>query len=118
MAATGSDSTTPTGRALATTGAKRVSSLADVPTLAEAGFDGYEVSLWMGIAAPADTPKGIVTRLNREITDILNTTDVKDALTQQGMDSEPGASEDFAKRIQGDLRRWGEVVANVGIKAQ
>jgi tripartite-type tricarboxylate transporter receptor subunit TctC len=105
-------------RALATTGAKRVSSLADVPTLAEAGLDGYEVSLWMGIAAPADTPKGIVSRLNREITDILNTPDVKDALLQQGMDSEPGASEDFAKRIQGDLRRWGEVVAKLGIKAQ
>ena len=72
----------------------------------------------MGIAAPADTPKGIVSRLNREITDILGASDVKDALLQQGMESEPGASEDFARRIQGDLRRWGEIVAKMGIKAQ
>jgi tripartite-type tricarboxylate transporter receptor subunit TctC len=105
-------------RALATTGAKRVSSLADIPTLAEAGIANYEVSLWIGIAAPAGTPHSIVSRLNQEMTAILTSPEITGALLQQGMTAEPGPPEDLGKRIGGDIGKWREAVSKVGIKAE
>ena len=103
-------------RALATTGARRVGSLPEVPTLAEAGLSGYDVALWMGIAAPAGTPPAIVERLNREIADILTMPDVKSQLLQHGMVAEPGPVADLAARIQGDMKKWRDVASKVGVK--
>ncbi len=105
-------------RALATTGASRVLLLPDVPTLAEAGLVGYEVSLWMGIAGPAGTAHGIISRLNREISAILNSRETADALLQQGMVVEPGMPENLSRRIIGDLKKWQDVVTRSGIKTQ
>jgi tripartite-type tricarboxylate transporter receptor subunit TctC len=105
-------------RALATTGAKRVTSLPDVPTLAEAGIAGYEVSLWMGIAAPAGTPRGIVSRLNQEMSEILILPEITNALLQQGMTAEPGSPEDLGRRIGGDIGKWRDAVTKAGIKAE
>jgi len=105
-------------RALATTGAKRVSSLPEVPTLAEAGLTGFEVSLWMGIAAPAGTPADIVLRLNRELSAILSSPEVADALLQQGMEAEPGPPDDLGRRIRRDIDKWREVVTRAGIKTE
>jgi tripartite-type tricarboxylate transporter receptor subunit TctC len=104
-------------RALGTTGAKRVASLPDVPTLAEAGMTGYDVSLWIGIAAPAGTPRSIVARLNLEMSAILALPEIKNALLQQGMTAEPGSPEDLGRRISGDISKWREVVAKAGIRA-
>ncbi len=105
-------------RALATTGAKRLSLLPDVPTLAEAGLAGYEVVLWMGIAAPVGTSPALVAKLNREITAILTSMEVRDALLKQGMVAEPGLPADLARRIEADLKKWGDLVTNVGIKPE
>lgn len=105
-------------RGLATTGGKRVSLLPDVPTLAECGLTGYDVALWMGLAAPANTPPAIVARLNKELTAILATPEVNDALLQQGMVAEPGAASELGDRIARDLNKWRDVVAKVGIKVQ
>jgi tripartite-type tricarboxylate transporter receptor subunit TctC len=105
-------------RALATTGAKRVSSLADIPTLAEAGIANYEVSLWIGIAAPSGTPQSIVSRLNQEMSAILASPEITDALLQQGMAAEPGSPEDLGKHISGDIGKWREAVSKIGIKAE
>ncbi len=105
-------------RALATTGAKRVSSLSDIPTLAEAGIANFEVSLWIGIAAPTGTPQSIVSRLNQEMSAILASPEIIDALLQQGMTAEPGPPEDLGKRIGGDIVKWREAVSKVGIKAE
>jgi tripartite-type tricarboxylate transporter receptor subunit TctC len=102
-------------RALATTGARRVATLPDVPTLAEAGLRGYDVALWMGIAAPAGTPQAIVDRLNREISAILATQEVKDRLLQHGMVAEPGSPGDLGARIRGDIKKWTDVAKKVGI---
>ena len=105
-------------RALATTGAKRVSTLSDIPTLAEAGIADYEVSLWIGIAAPAGTPPSVVSRLNQEMTAILASPEITDALIQQGMTAEPGSPQDLGKRISSDVGKWRAAVSKVGIKAE
>jgi tripartite-type tricarboxylate transporter receptor subunit TctC len=105
-------------RALATTGAKRVSSLSDIPTLAESGFADYEVSLWIGIAAPAGTPQSVVSRLNQEMTTVLSSAEITDALIQQGMTAEPGSPQDLGKRISSDIGKWRAAVSKVGIKVE
>lgn len=105
-------------RALGTTGAKRVASLPDVPTLAEAGMTGYEVSLWIGIAAPVGTPRSIVSRLNQEMSKILALPEITTALLQQGTTAEPGSPEDLGQRIGSDTGKWREVITKAGIKAE
>ena len=105
-------------RALATTGAKRVATLPDVPTLAETGLTGYDVALWMGIAAPAGVPPAIVERLNREMTSILALADVREKLLQAGMVAEPGSSGDLGARIEGDIRKWRDLISKSGVKSR
>jgi tripartite-type tricarboxylate transporter receptor subunit TctC len=98
-------------RALATTGAHRVARLPDIPTLAEQGLSGFDVALWIGIAAPAGTPRPIVARLNREMTEILNTPETRKALELQDFVAEPAPPDYLAGRISGDVRIWQDVVA-------
>jgi tripartite-type tricarboxylate transporter receptor subunit TctC len=105
-------------RALATAGGKRVALLPEVRTLAESGFPGFDVALWMGIAAPTGTPPDIVARLNREMADILASAETRDALLQQGMAAEPGTPGDLGGRVDGDLGKWRDVIAKVGIKPE
>ncbi len=105
-------------RALATTGAQRVSTLPEVPTLAKSGFNGYDVALWLGMAAPAGTSPIIIAKLNREVTAFLNAPEAREALAQQGFLPEPGPPSYLAGRIGGDLRKWKNVVAQSGIEAQ
>lgn len=105
-------------RGLATTGARRVASLSQIPTLGESGFAGFDVALWIGIAAPAGTPGSIVARLNREMTAILNEPEIRRALQSQEFVAEPGAPGYLAGRISGDPKRWASVIANSGIEAQ
>ena len=95
-----------------------MSSLSDIPTLAEAGIADYEVSLWIGIAAPAGTPPSVVSRLNQEMTAILASPEITDALIQQGMTAEPGSPQDLGKRISSDVGKWRAAVSKVGIKAE
>ena len=71
-------------RALGTTGMKRSAVLPDVPTIAEAGVPGYEATIWLGIMAPAGTPKPIVDKLNAEINKVLQAAEVKEAWAKQG----------------------------------
>ena len=71
-------------RAIGTTGTKRSALTPDVPTVAEAGVPGYEATIWLGIMAPAGTPKPIVDKLNAEINKVIERPDVKDAWAKQG----------------------------------
>ena len=75
-------------RAIATTGAQRFATLAEIPTLAESGFPGFDVALWLGMAAPAGTPPKIITTLNSELVALLNTTDMQDAMLRQSFVAE------------------------------
>ena len=105
-------------RALATTGAQRVSVLPNVPTVAESGLSGYEASLWVAIVAPAGTPPAIVTRLNREINAALGAPHVKESMAKQGLETEPGSPEALAGRIRADIDKWRTVISQAGIKAE
>jgi tripartite-type tricarboxylate transporter receptor subunit TctC len=98
-------------RAIATTGTSRFPTLPDVPTLAESGFVGFDVALWLGTAAPAGTPADIVTKLNSEINVILATPDMHDAMMRESFVAEPSSSAALAGRISADMEKWRSVVA-------
>jgi tripartite-type tricarboxylate transporter receptor subunit TctC len=102
---------------LAVTGARRLPSLPDVPTLAESGLTGYDFLAWMGIAAPARTPQEIVARLSQETTKILATSEAREWLAAQG--AEPGGETptEFAAFIRAEHAKWGPIIRKAGIKA-
>ena len=105
-------------RALAVTSAKRLPALPDIPTVAESGLPGYEYWSWMGIAAPARTPKEIITRLNAEITKILRTQEARDWFAEQGGEPVIETPEEFAAYIKTEYSRWGKLIREAGIKAE
>jgi tripartite-type tricarboxylate transporter receptor subunit TctC len=98
------------------TGAERNAALPDVPTIAESGLPGYECSLWQAIVAPAATPGAIVTRLNREVTAILNDPEVRAAFAKHGVEPEPGSPEALGARIRDDVQKWRDVITSAGIR--
>jgi tripartite-type tricarboxylate transporter receptor subunit TctC len=101
---------------LAVGSAKRLASLPNVPTIAESGVPGYEAYSWVGMIAPANTPKEIVTRLNREIVDILKQKDVQDKLNQQGAIPVGDTPEQFGSYINAEIKKWGAIVKSANIK--
>jgi len=105
-------------RALAVTSKKRVEALPDVPTMDEAGVHGYEAVLWFAMVGPAKLPTSMATRLNREVNDILNTQEMKDALAQQGFVTEGSSPEAITEQIHADIAKWREVIPKAGITAQ
>jgi tripartite-type tricarboxylate transporter receptor subunit TctC len=105
-------------RALATTGLKRSSVLPDVPTVAEAGVPGYEATIWLGIMAPAGTPKAVVDKLNAAINAILARPDVKEAWAKQGAEPMPMTPEQFDAYLRRDIEKWAQVVKVSGAKVE
>ncbi len=104
-------------RALAITGAKRSPMLPDLPTLAEAGVPGYEVTGWYGVFAPARTPRAIVLRLNGEIARILALPDVRQRLSAEGAELMVSTPEQFAAFIKSELAKWAKAVKLSGATA-
>jgi tripartite-type tricarboxylate transporter receptor subunit TctC len=104
-------------RALGTSAAKRSSVLPDVPTIAEAGVPGYESTIWLGIMAPAGTPKAIVDKLNAEINKAITRSDVKEAWDKQGAVPLVMSPAEFEKYLRADIEKWAHVVQVSGIKA-
>ena len=105
-------------RALVTSGKTRVAALPELPTVAEAGIAGYEAALWVSFVVPSDTPPKIIARLNREVNDVLESSDGTEALVAQGMAPEPGPPEALTERIRGDIEKWRSVAARAGIRPQ
>ena len=105
-------------RAVATTGARRMSSLPEVPTMMEQGVKDYDVSLWFAYVAPAGTPDSIVGKLNAAMTEILNEPDVLESLHKQGFDPEPGPASGVTARIASEIERWRTLIAATGIKPE
>ena len=103
-------------RALATSGEKRSTVLPDLPTIAEAGVKGYETTIWLGIMAPAGTPKQIVERLNAEITKIVSRPDVKKTWSEQGAQPMTMTTAQFEKYLNGDIAKWAKVVKISGAR--
>jgi len=105
-------------RAVATTGSKRAALMPDVPTIAEAGYQGYEALNWYGFLAPRGTPKDIIDRLNREIVKALAAPQAVAALHKTGTEPKSSTPDEFAQYIKREYDTWGKVVKEAGIKAQ
>ncbi|HEV7264209.1 MAG TPA: tripartite tricarboxylate transporter substrate binding protein [Falsiroseomonas sp.] len=105
-------------RAIAITSLQRSPLLPDVPTVAELGFPGYEVSTWMGALVAGTTPPALIAILNRAIVDTLNDPAMKERLTSQMFDVRPTTPEQFAEYIRAETEKWGQVVRENDIRAQ
>jgi tripartite-type tricarboxylate transporter receptor subunit TctC len=103
-------------RGLAVTSGRRVPAFAELPTIAEAGVPGFEVTAWAGVIYPARVPKAIVTRLNGLINKVLASPGVSDKLPELGLQIVGGTPERFGAHIRSETARWADVVKRAGIK--
>ena len=103
-------------RALAVTGSARLAQLPDVPTLAEAGIQGYESTGWFGVVAPSGTPPQIVARLQNEMRAVLTDPDVIAGARAAGVELSPTTSAEFARFIASETVKWADVVKRSGTK--
>ncbi len=104
-------------RALGVTTAKRSSQLPELPTIAEAGVPGFEVTSWYGLCAPAGTPKPTIAKLNADVVKALNMPDTQQRLAEQGVDAAPTTPEHFAEFIKSEVAKWPKIVKDAGISA-
>ena len=102
-------------RALALTSAKRISALPDVPTMAEAGYQGQEAETMTGVLLPAGTPKAIVDKWHKEAQRIAAQPDVKAKIIEMGFDIIVNSPQQFSAQIKEEVARWGKVVKAAGI---
>src|SRR5262249_18494364 len=105
-------------RALGTSGKQRSAILPDVPTLSEAGVPGYEATLWVGVMAPAGTPRPIIDLLNTEINKILARPDVKESWEKQGATPVLMPPDEFGAYVQSEIEKWANVIKANGIKPE
>jgi tripartite-type tricarboxylate transporter receptor subunit TctC len=105
-------------RALAVTTAQRIPAAPDVPTVAEAGWPGYEVINWHGLAGPKGTPREAVARINREANEALKSADVEKILAADGLTAAGGSPERFDAIIRSETVRWAKVVKQAGVKVE
>ncbi len=103
---------------LAVTSAKRSSSLPDVPTVAESGFKGFDVSTWYGVFAPAGTPAAVVKTLNAEVNKLLAMADVKAAINAQGAEPQAMTPEQFSTLLKTEYQQWKGIVEASGAKIE
>jgi tripartite-type tricarboxylate transporter receptor subunit TctC len=103
-------------KALGTSGKVRSSVLPDVPTVSEAGVPGYDAVIWLGIMAPAGTPRAIVERLNTEITRITNAPEMKAAWARQGAVAMAMTPDEFGRFLHQDIEKWARIVKISGAK--
>lgn len=102
-------------RAVAVTSAKRSPALPDVPAIGEI-VPGYELAVWYGVVAPANTPADIIGRLHAEIVRILNLPDVKERVTGLGFETLGGTPDQFQAFIEAEVAKWGKVVREAGLR--
>ena len=103
---------------LAVTSAKRSSSLPDVPTVAESGFKGFDVSTWYGVFAPAGTPAAVVKTVNAEVNKLLAMADVKAAINAQGAEPQAMTPEQFSTLLKTEYQQWKGIVEASGAKIE
>jgi tripartite-type tricarboxylate transporter receptor subunit TctC len=104
-----------TVRALAATGKTRSAVVKDLPTVSESG---YEATIWLGLMAPANTPKPVIERLNVEIARIVTKPTLREAWTRQGAAAMTKSPELFGSYIKADIDKWAKVIKDAGLKLQ
>ena len=105
-------------RALGVGNAERVPSLPEYPTIAESGLPGFESYSWAGIIGPANMPKDVVERINKELVEILKQKDVVERLLAEGTVPTPSSPDAFAAYIKSEYKKWGDVVKMANIKGE
>ena len=104
-------------RALGLTGRKRSPAMPNVPTISETpGMEAYEMSLWLGVLAPAGTPKDVISRLHREIAAAMAAPDLVRQMAEAGIDVRLSSPQEFGALIRTDIAKWAAVVKNADIK--
>ena len=102
--------------ALAACTTKRISSLPDIPTIAESGVPGYDVSSWTAVVLPAGTPKEIISKLHSEIVQVLKKPDVAKIFNGMGMEIVGNTPEEFSNIIKPEIQKWAKVIKQSGDK--
>ena len=105
-------------RPLAVTSAKRSTSLPDVPTVAESGFKGFDMSTWYGLMMPAGTPAPVVNQMNDAVNKLLATPEMQKAIHDQGAEPQAMTAEAFGKQVTSDYHQWGKIVRDAGVKIE
>jgi tripartite-type tricarboxylate transporter receptor subunit TctC len=103
-------------RALAVSGARRSPAAPELPTMAEAGVQGYASSTWYGLLAPKATPRAIIVKLNREVVAIINLPAVKSHLLAEGAEPAGNSPEEFGEFIKSEIAKWGKVIRAAGLR--
>jgi tripartite-type tricarboxylate transporter receptor subunit TctC len=105
-------------RAVAVTSPTRLAALPSVPTMAESGIAGFDMKEWEGIVAPAGTPRDIIAKWNQELTRIMQLPQIRDKLSELGMEAADSNSPDqFTGLVRSELQRWTRFVKTTGLKA-
>ena len=102
-------------RAIAVTTEQRLPYLPDVPTIAESGFPGYEISSWQGVFAPGGTPRDVVGKINGEVVRLLSVPEVRARISLEGADPVGSTPEAFAERVKSEIAKWTKVARSAGI---
>jgi tripartite-type tricarboxylate transporter receptor subunit TctC len=105
-------------RGLAITGSQRSTLLPDLPTIAESGLPGYEMINWLGLFAPAGTPRVVVDRLSAEAIRIVRLPEVRDRLNAQGAEPAPLGTDEFTVFVKSEVEKWAKVVTATGMSAE
>ena len=103
-------------RALGTTGEKRTAAALDLPSIQESGVPGYEVSVWYGVLAPANTPSPVINRLHTELTKIIQHTDIKERWAVLGAEPLFNTPAEYAAFLRADVVKWAKVVKESGAR--
>jgi tripartite-type tricarboxylate transporter receptor subunit TctC len=103
-------------KVLASSGRSRSAITPDVPTVAEAGVPGYEAVIWLGVMAPAGTPRPVLDRLSSEVVKVVNAADVKENWTRQGAVPMGMTPDQFDKFVREDIQKWSKLVKDTGMK--
>ena len=101
-------------RALAISTAKRSAAMPDVPTIHEAALPGFEATSWYCVVAPAGTPQAIISRLNTEIINALNTPDMRQRLADEGAQTEPSTPAELSQFVRSEIVKWAKAVKASG----
>lgn len=105
-------------RAIAVSSPHRVKLMPDVPTVAESGYAGFEADQWYGVVAPANTPRAIVEKLNKQINQSLSSPDIESRLASEGAEATPNTPDVFSKLIVTEIARWRTVIEKGGVKVE
>ena len=102
-------------RVLAVTTEQRLPDLPDVPTIAELGYPGYEISSWQGVFAPAGTANDVVAKINGELVRMLRTPEISRRISQEGADPVGSSPEQFTARVTSEIAKWSKVAKQAGV---